>query len=68
MSYHSTLDELNKNLELYLQNKCDPAVSNLSKALYQLTLAIEQDMKEQMRQIKSLKALVEQSNKPRRPA
>lgn len=59
MSYQSALDELNKNLQLYLQNKCDPALNHLSKAVYQLTLAIEQDMKDQGKLLKSLKTAVE---------
>ncbi|MFK7954508.1 MAG: hypothetical protein AB8B96_00295 [Lysobacterales bacterium] len=62
MSYQSAIEELNKNLELYLNAKCDPAVQNLSKAMYQLTVAIEADFKEQHRQIKLLRRDLE-SNK-----
>lgn len=59
MSYHAAIEQLNKNLELYLNAKCDPAVQNLSKALYQLVVAIESDMKEQKRQLASIKRSLE---------
>ena len=55
MSYKAALTELNKNLELYLKNKCDPAVNHLSKAMYQLTIAIEQDFKAQNIMLKKIK-------------
>ncbi|MEM1091910.1 MAG: hypothetical protein AAF552_16405 [Pseudomonadota bacterium] len=55
MSYQAAVEELNKNLELYLNAKCDPAVQNLSKAVYQLTVAIEADFKEQQRQLKAIR-------------
>lgn len=55
MSYQAAIEELNRNLELYLKSKCDPSVQNLSKALYQLTVAIEQDMKEQKRLLTGIK-------------
>lgn len=55
MSYQTAVDELNKNLELYLNAKCDPAVQNLSKAMYQLTVAIESDFKEQQRLLKAIR-------------
>ncbi|MEM9533978.1 MAG: hypothetical protein AAGA23_23900, partial [Pseudomonadota bacterium] len=58
-SYQAAVEELNKNLELYLNARCDPAVQNLSKALYQLTIAIEQDMKEQHRQLKAIRKALE---------
>ena len=59
MSYQTALDELNKNLELYLQNKCDPAVNHLSKALYQLTIAIEQEFKSQNTTLKKIRDAAE---------
>lgn len=59
MSYQAAIEQLNKNLELYLNAKCDPAVQNLSKALYQLVVAIESDMKEQKRQLASIKRALE---------
>ena len=66
MSYQSALNELNKNLQLYLQNKCDPALNNLSKAMVQLTTAIEQDMKDQRRLLKSIKTAIDQLPPPPR--
>lgn len=60
MSYQAAIEELNKNLELYIRAKCDPAVQNLSKAIYQLTVALEQDLKEQRRQIQLLKKALEE--------
>ncbi len=59
MSYQAAIEELNKNLELYLNAKCDPAVQNLSKALYQLTVAIDADFKENHRQLKALRKELE---------
>ena len=59
MSYQAALAELNKNLELYLQNKCDPAVNHLSKAMYQLTIAIEQEFKAQNNTLKKIREAAE---------
>ena len=63
MSYQAAIEELNKNLELYIRAKCDPAVQNLSKAIYQLTIALEQDLKDQRRQIQMLKKELEARSK-----
>ncbi len=54
MGYKAVLDSLNKNVELYLQSKCDPALGNLSKALADLTREIEREFKEQRRLIEQL--------------
>lgn len=59
MSYQAALAELNKNLELYLKNKCDPATNNLSRALYQLTTTIEQEFKAQNSVLNKLKEAAE---------
>ncbi|MDJ0654395.1 MAG: hypothetical protein QNJ40_09600 [Xanthomonadales bacterium] len=59
MSYQAAINELNKNLELYIKAKCDPAVQNLSKAMYQLVVALEQDLKDQKKQIAQLQATLE---------
>ena len=59
MSYQAALAELNKNLELYLQNKCDPAINHLSKAMYQLTIAIEQEFKAQNNTLKKIREAAE---------
>jgi hypothetical protein len=59
MSYKAALSELNKNLELYLKNQCDPAINHLSKAMYQLTVAIEQDFKAQSATLKKIRDATE---------
>lgn len=61
MSYQNAIDLLNKNLELYLQNKCDPAVANISKALTQLTLQLEQENKEQQRVLRKILTTLQNS-------
>jgi len=63
MSYKAAMAELNKNLELYLKNRCDPAINNLSKAMYQLTVAIEQDLKAQAATLKKIKDATEASSR-----
>ena len=65
MSYKAALSELNKNLELYLKNQCDPAINNLSKAMYQLTIAIEQDMKAQASTLKKIRDATEATARKR---
>ncbi len=59
MSYANAIDEMNKVLELYMKNKCDPGVHHLSKAMQQLTTAIEQDLKDQSKQLRKIRALLE---------
>ena len=59
LSYQNAIDLLNKNLELYLQNKCDPAVANLSKAMTQLTLQLEQENKEHQRALQKILAALQ---------
>ena len=66
MSYQTALAELNKNLELYLQNKCDPAINHLSKAMYQLTIAIEQEFKTQNSTLKKIRDTAEAVEKAAR--
>ena len=63
MSYKAALSELNKNLELYLKNQCDPAINHLSKAMYQLTVAIEQDFKAQANTLKKIRDAAEAASR-----